>query len=90
MEDHPPPVAGLTGPVPPETVTQPLSLDTQSVIEAADLAHHRIRRSIHAIASMSHRAVDFFARHQGSPDIGRLERGRDEVQLQMYRTRGMR
>ncbi|GAB3257344.1 hypothetical protein [Arthrobacter pigmenti] len=90
MEDKPPPVAGLSRQVPPESVPQPPSLDTQSVIEAADLAHHRVRRSIHAIASMSHRAVDFFARHQGAPDVGRLERGRDEVQLQLYRSRGMR
>lgn len=90
MEDNPPPVAGLSRQVPPEAVPQPPALDTQSVIEAADLAHHRVRGSIHAIASMSHRTVDFFARHQGSPDIRRLESGRDEVQLQLYRTRGMR
>jgi hypothetical protein len=90
MEDNMPPVAGLTQQVPSQAGTEPPALDVQSVMEAADLAHHRVRRSIQAISSMSHRFVDFAARHQGSPDIARLEQGRDEVELQMYRTRGMR
>lgn len=90
MEDNMPPVAGLTQQVPAQVGTEPPALDVQSVIEAADLAHHRIRRSIHSISSMSHRIVAFVAHHQGSPDIAQLERGRNEVELQMFRTRGMR
>lgn len=90
MEDHlPAAVAGLPQHVAPEPV-EPPALDVQSVMEAADLAHHRIRRSIHAVTRASHRMVVFFARHQGAVDSAQLERGRDEAQLRMYSMRGMR
>lgn len=90
MEDNMPPVAGLTRQVPAQAGAEPPALDVQSVIGAADLAHHRIRRSIQSISGLSHRVVDFAVRHQGSPDVARLEHERDQVALQMYRNRGMR
>lgn len=96
MDENLPVVAGHAQRVPPGASPDPplevqtVIVEVQTVMEAADLAHHRIRRSIQAINSVSHRIVDFVARHQGTPDIARLEHGRDDVQLQMYRDRGMR
>ncbi len=99
MEDNLPPAVGLTqaaqtapagtagtaGPA-----AEPPMIDVQDVMDAAETAHHRIRRAVHAINAKSHQAVDFLAHHQGSPDIARLEREREQVHLQMYRNSGMR
>ncbi|WP_026534149.1 hypothetical protein [Arthrobacter sp. H14] len=90
MEDNLPPVVGLSQPISMAAPAASPVIDVQDVIEAADQAHHRIRQAIHGITGRSHRVVAFLAQHQGSPDIARLERERDQVQLQMYRNSGMR